>query len=269
VPFVALSGFNAFYELSGRAHAPVVLLANSLGTNVHVWDAQVAELAASYRVLRYDMRGHGLSETGSLAGTSIARFADDVAALLATLDIRAVSFVGLSIGGLIAQQFAAAYPERVEKLVLCATGNRIGTRAVWDARIDAVEHAGMGTIVPDVLQRWFTARTHKTRPELVRGFATMLERTPAAGYAAACRAIREADLRVPDAAVRCPTLVVAGSDDPVTNTEVAADLQGGIAGARLHVLEGAAHIVCAEVPAAFNAVLLKFLGEPALAAANL
>ncbi|MDQ2858208.1 MAG: 3-oxoadipate enol-lactonase [Candidatus Eremiobacteraeota bacterium] len=264
--FVSLSGFNAFYELSGRAHAPVVLLANSLGTNVHVWDAQVAELAASYRVLRYDMRGHGLTDSGSLAGTSIASLADDVAALLGALDIRAVNFVGLSIGGMIGQQFAAAYPERVDKLVLCATGNRIGTRAVWDARIDAVERAGVGAIVPDVLQRWFTLRTHDARPELVRGFATMLERTPAAGYAAACRAIRDADLRTTDAAVQCSTLVIAGSDDPVTNTDVAAELQGAIAGARLYVVAGAAHIVCAEAPETFNAALLRFLGEPVVSA---
>ncbi len=267
MPFVALPEFNAFYEFSGRVHAPVVLLANSLGTNVHVWDAQVAELAASYRVLRYDTRGHGLSETGSLSGTTIATLADDVAALLAVLDIRAVTFVGLSIGGMIGQHFAAAYPEGIDKLVLCATGNRIGTRAVWDARIDAVERAGVGAIVPDVLQRWFTPRTHIARPELVRGFATMLERTPAAGYAAACRAIRDADLRTADAAVRCSTLVIAGSDDPVTNTDVAAELQGAIAGARLQVVAGAAHIVCAEAPDAFNAVLLRFLGEPVVTAA--
>jgi 3-oxoadipate enol-lactonase len=111
---------------------------------------------------------------------------------------------------------AAAYPARLETLVLCATASRIGTAEVWETRIAAVEEGGMPAITTGVLERWFTPQAHTERPELVKGFRTMLERTPAASYVRACRAIRDADLRADDAKVRCPTLVIAGSGDAVT-----------------------------------------------------
>jgi 3-oxoadipate enol-lactonase len=242
------------------------LLANSLGTNVHVWDAQVAALATDYRILRYDMRGHGLTQAGSRAGLRIADLADDVARLLDALAVRAVTFVGLSIGGMIAQRFAAAYPERVEALVLCATASRIGSPETWGTRIAAVEQGGMSAIIPGVLERWFTPRAHAEQPALLRGFATMLERTPAPSYIAACGAIRDADLRADDGAVRCPTFVIAGADDAVTSPTMAMELRDAISGARLHVVEAAAHILCAEAPDPFNHALLGFLAESTQAA---
>jgi len=266
LPFVALEDINVYYDLSGPKDAPIVLFANSLGTNIHVWDAQIAALSPAYRILRYDMRGHGLTEVGSRTSLTIADFADDVAHLLDALQLRAVTFVGLSIGGMIAQRFAAAYPERVEALALCATASRIGSPPVWETRIAAVEQGGMSAIVPGVLERWFTPRAHAERPVLIRGFGTMLERTPAAGYVAACRAIRDADLRADDARVRCPTFIIAGADDPVTTPAMAKELRDAIPGARLHVVGAAAHIVCSEAPAEFNTALLPFLAEPACAA---
>jgi 3-oxoadipate enol-lactonase len=259
--FIDLEDVNVYYDFSGPEAAPIVLLANSLGTNVHVWDAQVAALATDYRVLRYDMRGHGLTQAGSRAALRIADLADDVARLLDALKVRAVTFVGLSIGGMIAQRFAAAYPQRVESLVLCATASRIGSPDTWRTRITAVEQGGMSAIIPGVLERWFTPRAHAEQPALVRGFATMLERTPALSYIAACGAIRDADLRADDGAVRCPTLVIAGAQDAVTSPAMAAELRDAIPGARLHVVDAAAHILCAEAPDAFNHALLGFLAE--------
>lgn len=261
MPFINLADITVYYDFSGPADAPIVLLANSLGTNVHVWDAQIAALCADYRVLRYDMRGHGLTEAGSRATLSIGDLADDVAHLLDAVRVRAVTFVGLSIGGMIAQRFAAAYPQRVEALALCATASRIGTPAVWETRIAAVEQGGMRAIIPGVLERWFTPRAYAAEPALIRGFATMLERTPAASYVAACGAIRDADLRADNRAVRCPTLIIAGAADAVTTPAMATELRDAIPGARMHVLDDAAHILCAEAPAAFNPVLLDFLGE--------
>ncbi len=263
MPFVSLDDINVFYETSGPRDAPVVMLANSLGTNVHVWDAQLAALSATHRVLRFDMRGHGLTGAGSRGALTIADYADDAAHLLDALGVDAVTFVGLSIGGMIGQRFAAAYPDRVEALALCATASRIGTAEVWETRISAVERGGMPAIIPSVLERWFTPRTHAEHPALVSGFGTMLERTPAASYVAACRAIRDADLRTDDAKVRCPTLVIAGSDDAVTTPAMATELTAAISGARLRVLEGCAHILCAEAPEAFNAALLPLLADRA------
>jgi 3-oxoadipate enol-lactonase len=266
LPFVALDDINVFYDVSGPPNAPIVMLANSLGTNVHVWDAQISGLSATHRVLRYDMRGHGLTQAGPRAAVTMADFADDAAHLLDALGLQVVTFVGLSLGGMIAQRFAAAYPERVEALVLCATASRIGTAETWEARIAAVEQGGMAAIIPAVLERWFTPRAHAESPALVKGFGTMLERTPAANYVAACRAVRAADLRADDAAVRCRTLVIVGADDAVTTPAMATELCAAIPGARLHVVEACAHILCAEAPAAFNAVLLPFVTEPARAA---
>jgi 3-oxoadipate enol-lactonase len=269
LPFVTLDDINVYYDLSGPEDAPVALLGNSLGTNIHVWDAQAAALSATHRVLRYDLRGHGLTEAGSRAALSIADLADDVAHLLDALRLRSVSFVGLSLSGMIAQRFAAAYPERVEALALCATASRIGTAQTWEARIAAVEQGGMTAVIPAILERWFTPRAHAEQPALVRGFATMLERTPAASYVAACAAVRDADLCADDARIRCPALVIAGSDDAVTTPAMAAELSAAIPGARLHVIDSCAHIACAQAPAAFNAVLLPFLAPSAHSSAGL
>jgi 3-oxoadipate enol-lactonase len=266
LPFVTLDDLNVYYDLRGLQDAPIVMLANSLGTNIHVWDAQLDALAATHRVLRYDMRGHGLTQAGPRATLTIADFADDAANLLDALGLRAVTFIGLSLGGMIAQRFAAAYPERLEALVLCATASRIGTAETWETRIAAVERGGMAAVIPAVLERWFTPRAHAEAPALVQGFGTMLERTPAASYVAACGAVRDADLRADDANVRCPTLVIAGAQDAVTTPAMATEMCAAIPAARLHVIDDCAHILCAEAPAAFNAVLLPFVTEPARAA---
>lgn len=262
MPFVRCADLVVHYDLSGPAGAPVALLANSLGTTAHMWDAQIDALAASHQVLRYDMRGHGLTSSGpddGARGTTIAQLAADAAALLDALGIARVRFVGLSIGGMIAQRFAAAYPERAEALVLCATASRIGTPENWNQRIGLVEREGLAPIVGPGMERWFSPRTRRERPELVRGFATMLGRTPPLGYVAACKAVRDGDLRADLARIRCRTLVVAGADDSVTTPADGAELRDAIAGAELLVLGEAAHILCAERPDAFNPALLAFL----------
>ena len=252
----------AHYDLSGPAGAPVVMLANSLGTTAHMWDAQMDALTARYRVLRYDMRGHGLTASGpadGTHGTTVAQLADDAAALLDALALERVSFVGLSVGGMIGQRFAAAHAARTAALVLCATASRIGTPEMWNQRIDLVEREGLAPLVEAGMTRWFSERTRREQPDLVRGFATMLGRTPPLGYAAACKAVRDGDLRADDARIACRTLVVAGADDPVTTPADGAELQAAIAGAELLVLADAAHLLCAERPDAFNPALLAFL----------
>ena len=262
MPFVRAADLVVHYAVDGAPDAPVVMLANSLGTSFHMWDAQVHDLARSHRVLRYDMRGHGLTDTTPSDGAgalTIARLANDAVALLDALAIGRVHFVGLSIGGMAGQWLAAEYPERVESLVLCATGSRIGTVAGWNERIATVERDGLAAIADAGMKRWFTERAHAQRPELVRGFANMLTRTPVDGYVGGCVAVRDADLRADDARIRCRTLIVAGDEDPTTTPAMGAEMRDAIPAAELLVLEAASHLLCAERPEATNAALLRFL----------
>ena len=262
MPFVRAADLVVHYLLEGAPDAPVVMLANSLGTNLHMWDAQAAELARSHRVLRYDMRGHGLTDVtaaGDPAGVHVERLASDAVALLDALTIARVRFVGLSIGGMVGQRFAAECRDRVDALAICATGSRIGTAATWNERIATVERDGIAAIADATMGRWFTERARAERPALVRGFANMLTRTPVAGYIGGCRAVRDADLRVDDARIDCRTLIVAGAGDPVTTPAMGAEMRDAIPNAELVVLDDAAHMLCAEQPRATNAVLLRFL----------
>lgn len=260
MPYIRANDAAVYYEFAGPSDAPVVMLANSLGTNVHVWDAIVPELAAGSRVLRFDMRGHGLTDAGP--EPTMQDLANDALALLDALQIARVRFVGLSIGGMIGQQFAADHPERVEALVLCATASRIGTASTWNERIAAVRQAGTAAIARGVLARWFTPETHAQHPELIRGFGNMLARTPADGYAGACAAIRDADLAIRDGKIAAPTLVVAGAEDQVTPPADGQALCDAIPGARLGVIDGAAHIIPAERPSEFVHLVVPFLRDP-------
>ncbi len=262
MPFIRARGITVHYDVTGPADAPVVILANSLGTGKQMWDDQVGPLAATFRVLRYDMRGHGLTECsppGEPGAARIETLADDVAALLDELAIERVRFVGLSIGGMVGQRFAAAYPQRVEALVLCATGSRVGSAAVWQERLATVEREGLGGIVDAVMGRWFTRATHEQRLDVIAGFSTMLLRTPAEGYIACGSAVRDADLREDDARIACRTLIVAGAADPSTPPALSAELHAAIDGSELLVLDDAAHILNVEQPTALNRALLRFL----------
>jgi 3-oxoadipate enol-lactonase len=266
--FIRAGDLVVHYELGGRPDGPVVLFANSLGTNFHVWDAQAAALADRFRVLRYDMRGHGLTDCPPGPYT-IAQLGDDARALLDALRIEAAHVVGLSIGGLVAQRLAATAPGRVRSLVLCDTANVIGPPGRWDERIAAVAKDGIESIAEAVLKVWFTPGFLAAQPDIARGVANMLIRTPREGYIACCHALREADLRADDARIDCPTLVVVGDQDASTSPAVARELCAAIKGAWLEIIPQAAHIPTIEQPAALNRLLLDFLdAQPASARAE-
>jgi 3-oxoadipate enol-lactonase len=262
MPFVRPNDITVHYDFAGPRDAPVVVLANSLGTNVHLWDEQMNALARKHRVLRYDMRGHGLTDVtpGDVSATgSIEQLGEDVIALVDALGVNRFSFAGISIGGMVGQYVAARHRDRVDALVVCATAARIGTPSGWNERIELVERDGVEAIVDATMARWFTERAHTERPELVRGFANMVARTPKAGYLAGCRAVRDADLRTAVLGIKARTLVIEGAHDPTATPELGAELRDAIPGARLEVLHGAAHLLNAEQPVAFNDVLLRFL----------
>jgi 3-oxoadipate enol-lactonase/4-carboxymuconolactone decarboxylase len=238
--------------------APVVML-HSLGTTASVWDAQAAALAGSFRVIRPDMRGHGL--TSCTPGPySMAQLAADVAGVMDALGIAAAHVAGISIGGMIAQALAAADPARVKSLMLVDTAMAIPPADSWISRAATVRAEGIGVIADAVMARWVTPG-FMAAPEAA-GLRAMLLRTPAEGYAAAAEAIAAADLTAGTSTLALPALIVVGDQDAATPVASAQALHAVIAGAALTIIEGGAHIPTVEKPAEVTAAIRDFLAPP-------
>ena len=262
MPFIEAAGITQHYDLTGPADAPVLLFANSIGTSFQIWDAVVPHLSQRYRVLRYDMRGHGLTQVTPVteeAGYSMDTLADDAAGLLDALGIARAHVCGLSIGGMMAQRLAVKAPGRVHGLILCDTAGMIGPPSIWADRIAAIRARGMGAIADGVMARWFTQGFRDSRPDQIRGYTAMVARTTEDGYVGCSMAIRDADLRAANAAITAPTLVICGAEDVATPPEVARELAAGIPGARFELLPGAAHIPGVEKPTELAALIDSFL----------
>ena len=245
------------YTIDGPINAPVLVLSNSLGTDHTLWDKQLPAFAARFRVLRYDARGHGQSSMPD-GPYRIADLGRDVLALLDALGLGRVHFCGLSMGGLVGQWLALHAPERLHRLVLCNTAAKIATAEAWNARIDQVQREGLGSLCEGVAARWFTPDFRAAQPAAAARVMEVFGRTPPAGYAACCAAVRDADFRTRLAAVGTPTLVVAGAADAATTVAEATELQAAIPGAQLVVLE-AAHLSNQEAACPFTAAVLGFL----------
>ncbi|AWB08414.1 3-oxoadipate enol-lactonase (plasmid) [Azospirillum humicireducens] len=264
MPFIEAAGITQHYDLTGPAGAPVLLFANSIGTSLQIWDAVVPHLSQRYRVLRYDMRGHGLTQVTPVtdeAGYSMDTLADDAAGLLDALGIARAHVCGLSIGGMMAQRLAVKAPDRVHGLILCDTAGMIGPPSIWADRIAAIRARGMGAIADGVMARWFTQGFRDSRPEQIRGYTAMVARTTEDGYVGCSMAIRDADLRADNAAIAAPTLVICGEEDVATPPDTVRALAAGIPGARFELLPGAAHIPGVEKPAELAALIDGFLRD--------
>lgn len=257
MPSVEAGGLTMRFELEGPADAPVVVLSHSLGADLTMWEPQAGALARRFRVLRYDTRGHG-GTSASAGPCTIAALGRDVLALMDALGVERAHFCGLSMGGMIGIWLGAHARERILSLVLCSTAPRIGTEAAWNARIRSVEQDGMKAVAPAVVERWFTPEYRRRAGDLVARIERRLETTPAAGYAACCAAVRDADLRGELPAIAATTLVVAGTRDPATPPAEVKALASGIAGARYVELE-ASHLLNLEAEADLTAELLGFL----------
>ena len=246
------------YVLEGPEDAPILVLSNSLGSTLGMWDDQAPVLRESFRLLRYDQRGHGDSPVPS-GPYKIEDLGRDALALLDGLEIESASFCGLSIGGLVGMWLGSEAPERVERLVLCCTAPRFDPE-MYDARASKVRAAGVGSIADVVLERWFTPEFRATRPETVESAGRMLRGTPAEGYAGCCEALRDADMRSRLGEIRAPTLVIAGAEDPAATVDQAEEIRDSIPEARLVVIE-AAHLANIEQPEAVTQEILEHL-EP-------
>ena len=257
MPFLETHGFRCHYRVDGPESAPAIVFSNSLGATLAMWDEQIPALIDHYRVIRYDSRGHGQSSAPGGAYT-IAELASDVLALLDTLEIQHAAFCGLSIGGMLGQWLGAHAGSRFQRLVLCATAPRFGSREMWDDRIQTVQTAGLSGLVGPTMERWFTPEFRARAPEAVERVRSAFLTTTPSGYAGCCAALRDADLRRDLQAIRAPTLLIGGSSDPTATPEIMQFLSGRIEPSRSLQLS-AAHLCNVEAAADFNRALLAFL----------
>lgn len=255
-----LPGRRVAYTVDGPDDdsAPVLVLGSSVGSTRTMWEPQVAVLSRTFRVVRYDHRGHGGSRPAA-PPASIDDLGGDVVALLDHLGVARASLGGLSLGGMVAMWVAAHHPERVDRLALVCTAALLGPRELWLQRAAAVRTSGMASITDAVLARWFTADWTAHHPDRVARLRAEFEAVEPDAYAGCCEAIADMDLREDLGAVRAPTLVLAGEDDPATPPALAEEIANRVPGARLAVVPQAAHLGNVEQPAAFTALLLAHL----------
>ncbi|WP_211101364.1 3-oxoadipate enol-lactonase [Niveispirillum sp. SYP-B3756] len=251
-------GCRLAYRFDGPAEAPVLLLSNSLGTDLGMWDAQMPALCQRFRVLRYDSRGHGASAAPPGA-YSMDRLGCDVLELLGALGLDKVDFCGLSKGGMVGQWLGWRAPDRFRRLVLANTAAFMGPPENWQKRIDSVLRDGMGPLAEASLARWFTPGFIAAGSPALAAIRSMLLANDPVGYAGCCAAIRDMDQRRLLSLIDLPTLIIGGSHDPATPMAEARFLRDHLPQGRLVEL-AAAHLSNVEQPAGFTAALLDFLG---------
>ena len=257
--FAELDKLKLHYELTGASGLPVLILSNSLGANLAMWEPQVSVLGSRFRLLRYDTRGHGDSSVPPGPYT-IEDLGQDVLRLLDFLEIDQASFCGISMGGSTGQWLGVNASSRIHKLVLANTAAKIGVAEVWNARIETVLKEGLESIVAGTMERWFTAAFRHEHPEIVAGISSTLRSTNLQGYVACCAAIRDADFRAVFRNISVPTLAIAGSQDVVASPQDVQFLAENIPSAS-YIELSAAHLSNVEVPDAFNSALLGFLDD--------
>lgn len=233
------------HTVEGPADAPVLVLSNSLGTTLEMWDDQAPALAERFRLVRFDSRGHGRSEVPD-GPYVIEELGRDVLALLEDLGLERVHFCGLSMGGMTGMWLAVNAPERIDRLALCSTSTHMPPADGWHERAATVRAEGMGAIADGAIERWFSAPDG--RPDAVQRVRQGLLDSPAEGYAASCEAIAAHDLREQIAAITAPTLVIVGDEDPATPPDHARFIASRVDGARLVELERARHLLNVEHP---------------------
>lgn len=246
------------YRLDGVPELPLLVLSNSIGTDLHMWDGQMPALTEHFRVLRYDARGHGASSLPP-GPYSLERLSEDVLELLDALRVQRVHFVGLSLGGIVGQWLAVNAAERIERLVLANTSAWFGPRDQWDARIaDVLEAEDMQGTAKMFLGNWFPASWLEPLRSEVEPFRTTLLASNRHGLAGSYAAVQGTDLRSALDSIRTPTLVIAGQFDTVTAVSHSELIADAIPGARLLTLP-AVHLSNVEFPREFEGAVLEFL----------
>lgn len=247
-------------EIDGPVDAPPLLVSNSLGTDLHMWDGQMPVLTQKFRVIRYDSRGHGgsIAEDGPY---SIEQLGQDALNILDALDISKANYLGLSLGGMVGMWLMTHHGHRIEKAVLANTGAQLGNYDFWNMRIRTSRNEGMEPLVAGTIERWFSPEFCDRAPDEVAKVAQMVRDTPPLGYASCCAAIRDMDQREAIRSIKNPVLVIVGTKDPATPPAMGGLIAGTIPGARLIDLD-AAHLSNIEAEAAFTRAVVSFLSPP-------
>lgn len=257
--FTVAGGRSLHVRAEGPAGAPAVLFVNSLGTDFRVWDRVVPLLPAGLRVIRYDKRGHGLSDGAARGTWGMGDHVADAAAVLEAEGAKAAVVVGLSIGGLIAQGLAAERPDLVRAMMLCDTAAKIGSPDMWAGRIADIEARGLEGVADAVMERWFSKGFRAERKAELALWRNMLVRTPLDGYLGSCEAIRDTDLRESTARLRLPTAAICGDEDGSTPPDLVRETAALIPGAEFHLIRRAGHLPGVEQPGATAEVLTALL----------
>lgn len=256
--FTTGDGVRIAYRIEGPAEKPVLVLANSIATSMDMWAGQISELAEHFRVLRYDYRGHGQSDTPD-GPYSFDRLGRDVVELLDALQFERVHVLGLSLGGAVAQWLGIYAPERIDRLILSNTSSYLGPADQWESLITSVLEPGKLPEFADMfIKNWFSARMLEPESSHVASFRAMVLATRPQGIAGSWAAIRDMDMRRTAALIHSPTLVIAGRYDTVTLPEHGELLARTIPDAKLLVLP-AVHLPNVELRAEFLRAVLAFL----------
>jgi len=255
MPFVALPRHRLHYRIDGQ-HGPWLMFCNSLGTDLHMWDAQASALSGQFRVLRYDRRGHGASGTPP-APYTLTDLGADAIALMDALSIEQTHYCGLSIGGLVAQWLALHHPRRITRVVACATASKIGTGQGWQTRMADVRAHGLQGMREATAERWFGERFRSGNAGQVDAVLDQFVATSVEGYVGCCAALADADLRVAISRNTVPLLAVSGDDDPVCPPSDLAAIAAAASG--MHVSLPGRHLLNIESADALNDVLRRFL----------
>jgi len=253
---VQLGDLRIHYALTGPWDGTPVVFANSLGTDFRLWDQILPLLPEGLRILRFDKRGHGLSDVPD-GPYSMGALISDVERLMDHVGMKNSLFVGLSIGGMIAQGLAAKRLDLVRAMVLSNTGAKIGTRDMWEGRIAAVKEGGLEAIVDPTMDRWFSKAFHET--DAFPAWRNLFLRTPAEGWMGCGAAIAGTDFMSPTSGLRLPTLAIAGSEDGSTPPDLVFETAGLIPGSEKVLIRGAGHLPCIEQPEVYAEALTKFI----------
>lgn len=244
------------YRVDGPADGAPVVFANSLGTDMRLWDPILPLLPKGLRIIRYDKRGHGLS-TVPTGPYSMGALVGDCEKLLDHLEVRNCVFVGLSIGGMIAQGLAIKRLDMIRAVVLSNTAAKIGNAAMWNDRISAVNENGIESLADSVMERWFS-KEFRNDPQ-IELWRNMLVQQASDGYTGCSAAISGTDFYTPTSGLRLPCLGIAGAEDGATPPDLVRETTDLIPGSKFHLIRRAGHLPCVEQPEEYARVLSDFL----------
>jgi 3-oxoadipate enol-lactonase len=257
MPLIEVDGHRLNVEVEGPADAPALMLSNSLGTDLNMWDVQVKPFTERFRLIRYDRRGHGQSAVPPGPYT-MERLGRDVLGILDQLGIERIDWCGLSMGGMVGQWLGANAPNRIRRLVLANTSCHYPVKEPWNERIAAVKATGLAPLVDLMMARWFSQSFIEAKPQTIARMRDMMLSTPTAGYIANCEAVRDMDHRHILAEISAPTLIITGRHDVATPLAAGEYIRARIPGAALTVLD-AGHISNIEQASDFTAEVMGFL----------